>query len=451
MKESETPSSASFFFFHLGCPKNLVDAERVAGLLMSRGWIESSDPSQAGLLVVTTCAFISIAEEESVNEILRVAAGKEEWQKLAVVGCLVTREGDRLKELFPEVDIFLSVSEFERLPSVAEAAFPRFRDSILACGEEVPVRRRLYTPAHMAYLKIAEGCSNHCSYCTIPGIRGELASRSGDEIMEDAKDLAGRGVKELVVIAQDTSSYGRDLDGKEDLYSLLERVSSLDGIEWVRLMYLHPAHIDPEEIVRLIDKGTVIPYLDIPVQHVSDRILQAMGRGYTGQELGILFDKIRSCSRDVVLRTTLMVGFPGETDEEFTELVTFLEKYRLDHVGAFAYSPERGTPAARSGGKVDSSIVTARMDEITAVQMDISHDRLLAMTGTEIRVLVDEKTDQSEAPVPGVWGTGRFYGQAYEIDGLTYLSGKEARPGSLIAAKVIEAEAFDLFADTDEI
>ena len=449
MKEFDKPIRLkTYHFFNLGCPKNLVDAEVVAARLESQGWIEAEDPREASLLVITTCAFISIAEEESVNEILRVAAHKRDEQILAVLGCLVTREAGKLEELLPEVDIFLPVSEMESLPEAAEG----YTDEEAVTGPEVDssvitaAGRRLFTPSHLAYLKIAEGCSNHCTYCMIPSIRGELESRNPAAILREAKALTAAGVRELVIIAQDTTAYGADLGEKGGLYKLLEEIADLPGPEWIRLMYMHPAHIDAGQVSRLAASGVIIPYLDIPIQHVSDRVLRGMKRGYDKKHLEKVIGALRANDSSMVLRTTVMTGFPGEEEKDFQELIDFLEKYRFDHVGVFSYSPERGTEAARFKPSLQDKTAGARADEVAALQMDISHERLSLREDQKLTVLVDEILHEAQIPSPGVWGAGRFYGQAHEIDGVIYLSGRRAEPGSLIEAVVTEIEAYDLFA-----
>jgi ribosomal protein S12 methylthiotransferase len=456
MKEIDGKRFAgSFHFFNLGCSKNLVDAERVAGSLEQRGWRYEEDPALAALLVITTCAFISIAEEESVGEILRVASGKKDWQKLVVLGCMVTREGERLGGLFPEVDLFLPVDEMMKLPEMVDSLVGEFGEARESIGKESggplaqPGGRCLFTLPHMAYLKIAEGCSNHCSYCSIPAIRGELRSEESDEMVREARELAKAGVKEMVLIAQDTSAFGHDSGRSDDLYSLAEEIARIEGIEWIRLMYLHPAHLNARRIAELISNGDIIPYLDIPVQHVSDRILKDMGRGYQRKDLEDLFDVLRKVEDRVVLRTTVMAGFPGETESEFNELLDFIEEQKFDHLGVFAFSPERGTDASNMEGIVDPDTVLKRMDEISTVQMDISHDRLISLVGTTEDVIVDGYIDDTESPLPGVWGTGRYYGQAHDVDGVTFLSGRKVGRGEIIKVRITEAEAFDLFGEVD--
>jgi ribosomal protein S12 methylthiotransferase len=393
---------------------------------------------------VTTCAFISRAEEESVNEILHIASIKKDWQRLAVLGCLVSREGSELERLLGEVDIFLAVDEMDMLPERISGTETGTKTGVSAGS--AAAHRKLFTAPHLAYLKIAEGCSNHCSYCMIPSIRGELRSRTAEEIVREAGFLAGAGVKELVVVAQDTGAWGRDTGGCGDLPELLESVSRVFLPGWIRLMYLHPAHIDPGPIVDLIEGGVICPYLDIPIQHVSDSILTRMGRGYGRADLERLFGVLRSPSVDIALRTTVMVGFPGETEDEFDELLRFLERVRFDHVGVFTYSDEEGTAAASMGYKVSDSQARGRKEELLDFQMDISHERLAARVGRTETVLVDEVLQAGEKPGPDVWGTGRMAGQAYEIDGVAFLEGSAVETGSFIDARIRKAEAYDVFA-----
>jgi ribosomal protein S12 methylthiotransferase len=446
----------TYAFFNLGCPKNLVDAEVTAARLEEAGW-RSVAPTEAELLVVTTCAFIASAMEESVEEILRVAAAKRPGQRLAVLGCLVSREGRSLRALLPEVEIFLDVAGMaslaERLEAPGGPAAPgRPRASAAAAARRPRAAReaggrRLFTPPHLAYLKIADGCSNRCSYCTIPSIRGDLASRPRAEILAEAAGLAAAGVRELAIVAQDTSAWGLDRGGVECLYDLLEEIADQARFDWIRLMYLHPAHADPSRLVPLIRGGAICPYLDIPIQHASDRVLERMGRPYTRRDLESLFERLRAGVDDLVLRTTVMTGFPGETDADFRELADFLEEMSFDHVGVFAYSPERGTTAARLGGRVADPVALARKEEILDIQMDVSQERLAARLGSELAVLVDAALPRDERPRRDIAWVGRFWGQAYEVDGVTYLRGNPGGAGRFVRARIVEAQAYDLVAE----
>lgn len=440
--DNGTHTPGTYFFFNLGCPKNLVDAERVAAGLEACGWLESPVPEKATLLVVTTCAFIGIAEEESVNEILRVASGKGAEQKLVVLGCLVSREGDALGELLPEVDLFLDVSEMDLLPQRlgARGAFPDAEQTSTVTA------RKLFTPSHIAYLKIADGCSNHCTYCTIPRIRGELSSRSRESLLDEASLLAAQGVREFTVVAQDTAAWGFDRDAGSGLYRLLEELADIMGTGWVRLMYLNPSHMDVPGIVDLCNRGALCRYLDVPVQHASDGILGRMRRGYGKEDLVRLFADLRSSIEGLVLRTTVMVGFPGETEDDFGELACFLEDVAFDHVGVFAYSEEALTPAARFRDKVEREEAERRKSTILDIQMDISAERLSERVGADETILVDEVFKEGERPAPSIWGVGRYYGQAYEVDGVTFLTGKQRAPGEFVNARIEEHTAYDLIA-----
>ena len=432
---------ATYFFFNLGCPKNLVDAERAASRLEAAGWRAAPAPDMARLLVVTTCAFIEGAEEESIGEILRVASQKQSWQRLAVLGCLVSREGERLSELLPEVDLFLPVEEMDSLHERVDGGVGDTGRGSAEC-----MRRVLFTPPHIAYLKIAEGCSNRCGYCTIPLIRGTLRSRTREEIVREAAWLAGHGVQELVIIAQDTAAWGSERNEGESVWELIHSLAAAVETPWVRLMYLHPAHIDIDRLVHLFEEDVICRYVDIPIQHVSDDLLRRMGRPYGRTELERLFNALRSRVERLVIRTTVMVGFPGETYAEFEALADFLETYEFDHVGVFTFSPERGTAAAGLGGRVSAAEAARRRDEILDRQMDVSHRLLEARVGHEEAILVDELLPPADAPRSGVWGIGRFYGQAYEVDGVTFLQGRKHAPGTLAPARIEQAEAYDLFA-----
>jgi ribosomal protein S12 methylthiotransferase len=455
MKADAPVRRGTYSFFNLGCPKNLVDAERVASSLEEAGWRSIPAMAEAELLVVTTCAFIAQAMEESVEEILRIGAAKRPGQILAVLGCLVSREASSLEELLPEVDVFCDVGEMGTLAEKL-AARAGGREGAVATraarppdGDvaRAPSGRRLFTPSHIAYLKIAEGCSNRCSYCMIPSIRGDLVSRPKEEILAEAARLAAAGVRELVVVAQDTTAWGLDRDWNENLYDLLEALADGARFDWVRLMYLHPAHVDTGRLVSLIKGGAICPYLDIPIQHVSEAVLERMGRPYRRRDLETLFESLRTSIDDLVLRTTVMTGFPGETKAQFDELIDFLEEVSFDHVGVFAYSPERGTSAVGLSRRVSRRAAQSRADELLDVQMDISQDRLRARLGSELAVLVDATLPPDERPHRNVASVGRFYGQAYEIDGVTYLRGNVGSPGRFVRARITEAQAYDLIAE----
>lgn len=436
--------ASTYRFVNLGCPKNLVDAERAAALLERAGWRPAPEGADAGLVVVTTCAFIASAREESVDEIVQAVAGKRRGQRIAVLGCLVTREGEEtLRALLPEVDVFCGVAD---MPSLPERLGPAPRAGAAAPHDPDALGRRLFTPPHLAYLKIADGCSNRCAYCAIPAIRGDLRSRPMKELLDEARALAAAGVRELVVVAQDTTDWGRDRDGGEDVCDLLAALADAARFDWIRLMYTHPAHLDAKRVGELMRAGAIVPYLDVPIQHASDRVLALMGRPYTRRALEKLFDDLRAACDAVVLRTTALVGFPGEKEADFRELAEFLEDVAFDHVGVFEYSRERDTRAASLPGRVPARVAAARRQELLEAQMGISEERLAARVGTELEVLVDEAVPEEERPDERSRWAGRFYGQAHEIDGLTYVRG-DVRPGALVRARIVEAGPYDLFAE----
>ena len=442
-KASENPGRPRYFFFNLGCPKNLVDAETASAGLESRGWARAADPRLADLLVITTCAFIAEAEEESVEQILEVAAAREEGQLLAVIGCLVSREGRVLEDLLPEVDIFLdagSMSEIGRIASEKRSG------GSPAAGRKVGRAGRLFTPAHYAYLKLADGCSNRCTYCTIPSIRGGLRSAGADELLAEAAELADSGVKELILVAQDTTAWMTERGSGSDLPALIESLSDLEGIRWIRLMYVNPARVDAGALSRLFAGTSLVPYLDVPIQHVSDRVLDRMGRGYGRERIEDILGTLRCETPGVVIRTTVMTGFPGESEEDHAELVGFLDEWRIDHVGVFAWSPERGTAAAGLPGRLSRDVVQRRLDEITELQMDIAQEKLSSLEGEVLDVLVDRKVPPGRSGEREIWGEGRWYGQAPEIDGEVLLSGEQAEEGDMVAARVDTSGSYDLFA-----
>jgi len=438
----EVVDAPAFYFFNLGCAKNLVDARNAANRLLQAGYREAEEPEQADLLIITTCAFIEPAERESVDEILRVAGARREGQLLAVLGCLVSREDpDELAELLPEVDIFLPVPGMQKLPE-------ELSKRGLLHSESVPDSRpKMFSPPHLAYLKIAEGCGNYCSYCMIPAIRGELESEPAERILAEAQDLVSRGVKELVVIAQDTASWGKDLESKLSLYDLLISIRREVDPEWLRLMYLHPAHLDTSRLIELCNDKIILPYLDIPIQHVSERILEDMGRGYDRRYLENLFGRLKSEIDGLVLRTTVMAGYPGETEDEFNQLCDFLEEYQFDYAGVFGYCPEEGTRAFRRGERVDEDTVRERVDQITDIQMDMAQGRLEEKVGSTETVLVDRVYgDRGDL----ISAEGRFYGQCYEVDGMVLINGEAPENGSFCRVRMESVQIYDLFGELVE-
>ncbi len=426
----------------LGCAKNRVDAERLLGGLAARGFRVVEDPARARLVIVNTCGFIRDAVEESIEEILKAARLKEEGdcEELVVAGCLVKRYPDLPREL-PEVDRFFGPEDVPRIPEIL-AGDPGRPDA----RPGAPHRLLTQFP-HSAYLKIAEGCSNRCSYCTIPSIRGAYRSEPRERVLEEARMLAGRGVRELNLVAQDVTAYGRDRGGKRALAELLEDLAAIEGIRWIRLLYAYPRPL-PEGVVELLAAGgKVVPYLDVPVQHVHPRILGAMGRPSAAGQTEALLESLRERIPGLVLRTTVIVGFPGETDEEFETLLDFVERFRFHHLGAFAYSPEEGTPAADLRPRVPRRVVRERLHRLLSLQAQVSRERNREFVGRSLDVLVDGVDREGRV-------VGRTYGQAPEVDGHTVISAapsRELEAGRFVRVRITGASEYDLEARPEAV
>lgn len=444
-KTSGSPSSAGRFVsvIGLGCPKNQVDTENLLGELVKRDVVLCPDPADASVIIVNTCGFIAPARDEGSEVLAECTALRKRGscRMLAVAGCWVEREAGKLEARYPEVDLWVGLLTPERIRWLANrvlecADVPAYpADRVVALGNESG-RLRL-TPAHWAYLKIADGCDNRCAYCIIPDIRGCLRSKLKDVVLEEAKVLAGEGVKEICLVAQDITAYGHDLGGKPDLVELLESIAGVDGIEWIRLLYTHPAHFTPQLIDFIAAEPKCCRYVDIPIQHISDRILKLMGRKVTSADIRTLLHTLRDRVRDIVLRTTVLVGFPGETREEFNELRGFLREERFERLGCFAYSPEPGTPAAELPGLPGETERLGRAEEVMLLQREIAFEIAKSWVGRELPVIVDRPGKR-----PGSF-VGRTYGDAPDIDPVIYLSGA-LRTGEIRRARVTGARGYDL-------
>ena len=404
----------------LGCPKNLVDSEYLAHRLDAAGHVLAEE---ADLVIVNTCAFITDAAKESIDVILQEAGQRSDSpRKLVVTGCLVERYGKKLPELLPEVDLFVGRSSYNRIDSVvAETGLFAEKDS-----SDAAFPRRVFTQPPSTYLKIQEGCDNRCSYCTIPSIRGSLRSRAVEEIADEFRSLLENGFKEFTIIGQDITSYGRDRG--TDLKQLLRRLLDVPGDYFVRLLYLHPRGVDDALIELVANEARIINYFDLPVQHSEDRILTLMKRGYTKADLDRLFEKIRARMPDAALRTTVIVGFPGETEEEFSALAEAVRRWQFDNLGAFVYSREEGTHAARLKGHVRKSIKRERLQRIMEMQNTISRARLKRLIGQPTKVIVEGQE--------GDRMVGRIPLQAPDVDGLAFIRGTctvgEIREGMIV-------------------
>jgi len=429
----------------LGCPKNLVDSEVMLGRLRHSGYSVAEDPSDADLLLVNTCGFIRSAVEEAVDEILTLAEFKKsDPEKLLVVtGCLVQRYGNELKKALPEVDLFTGTDGFQEIDLFVSKIQPgQGQKMILREPEFVlnsSVLRELSTPFFRSYLKATEGCNNRCSFCTIPSIRGSLRSRTVDDLVKETLRLELMGVRELTLIAQDLTAYGNDLDKDNDLLKLLQALVTSSNIPWFRLLYLYPSSISEELLAFIASQSKIVPYLDIPIQHFSDNVLKRMNRRYRRHDLDILFKLIRNYLPECAIRTSLMVGFPGENDQDVDEVIDCLNFYQLDHVGVFKYEDEEGTAAINFKDKVDENEKEKRYDKVMKVQALISAEKLKHFTGQIEPVLLEGVSKQSDLLLEG---RTRF--QAPDIDGCVYITSGNGHPGEIVMVRVIETHTYDL-------
>jgi ribosomal protein S12 methylthiotransferase len=421
----------------LGCPKNQVDAEQMLGVLSGAGFEVTPDQTDADVIVVNTCGFIESAKDESIEAILDAAKMKKtgKCRALIVAGCLAQRYRDELMKELPEADAIIGTAEIARIGEICDRAlgggapFMRVSAPTLVFG----LPRVSTTPRHYRYLKIAEGCSNRCSYCAIPIIRGNFASRPSASILDEARMLADDGAKELVLLAQDSTGYK---DGSTDLPALLRKLTRIRGIHWVRLMYAYPGRISDALMAVMAEEEKVCKYLDIPVQHIDDNVLAAMNRKGTSTDIRRTIEKLRKRVPGIALRTSLITGFPGETDAAFKRLMAFVREAEFEHLGVFTYSPEEGTPAAQLQKQVATDVAQKRLDLVMKAQAKISLKKNKSLVGTTISVLVDGMEDNVLF--------GRTQSQAPEIDGVVYLSETEALPGAFVEVTITDAEEYDL-------
>lgn len=434
-------------FVSLGCAKNRVDTEVMLGVSDESGFVHVDDPADAEVIVVNTCGFIGPAKEESIDTILEMGAHKSDGvcRKLVVAGCLSQRYPSELSREMPEVDHFLGSSDMLALRTVLVGRPERM---LVGNPAEYTMRaddpRALTEARHRAYIKIAEGCNRSCSFCAIPSFRGKQRSRSIDDLVQEARQLAAAGVVELNLISQDTISYGRDLDraNRATLAELLQALAAVDGVRWIRAHYLYPETLTDALVEAIADNEKVLPYIDMPLQHASDAMLRRMRRGHGGERMVRVVERLRRAVPDLVFRTTFIVGHPGETEDDFEELRQFVEWAEFDHVGVFLYSPEDGTASGEMSDVPDPHVAEARRDALMEVQRPISRRRLGARVGTELEVLVEGESDESELLLQGRW-----WGQAPEVDGGVYLANGTASPGEIRRVLVTDAGDYDLLAD----
>jgi len=428
----------------LGCPKNLVDSEEALGEIVQAGHELVTDKSRAKVIVINTCGFIEAARAESVEAILDALEYKRAGNCAAVivVGCLSQRFGADLALELPELDAILGISHAGEIVGAIESALAgkRTTDHRTPSGDWVENTRRVRsTPPWTAYLKVSDGCDNRCSYCAIPDIRGPFRSRPERLVLNEAKRLADSGVRELVLVGQDLTKYGEDWERPNLLPGLLEELNQISGLRWIRLLYCYPTRVTPELVQAVAGLEKVVKYIDLPLQHGDDSILRAMNRRGTSEDYLRVIDELREQMPGIALRTSMIVGFPGETQTAFANLLRFVERIRFDRLGAFTYSREEGTPASRMRQRVSSKTAAARRDELMRLQQQISLERNRAFVGAKIEVLVEGRSEDSVF--------GRSYRDAPEIDGLVHVRGSKARPGEFVRATVTSADEYDLAAD----
>ena len=427
-------------FVSLGCPKNLTDTETMIGIV-AREHEVVANPEDADIIIINTCGFIDDAKQESIDTIIEMGKYKEmgSLSKLIVTGCLAQRYADEIFDELPEVDAVVGTSGYNDIKDIIEQVLadrqvrhlPDINREIKTDAERV-----LATPPYSAYIKIADGCDNKCTYCIIPKLRGKYRSRPVEDIVSEAEKLAEKGVTELILIAQDTSNYGVDLYDKQSLHILIERLSEIEKIKWLRVHYCYPEYIYPELIDVMSKNEKVCKYLDIPVQHAADAVLKRMGRRTTRKECETLIKTLREKIPEIVLRSTFITGFPGETEEDFRELKDFIEKMRFDRVGVFSYSAEEGTAAAKLDGQIEQEIKDKRKNELMILQQKISYDCNQKKIGTTVEVLTEE--------MMGGQYVGRTMGDSPEIDGAVIFDGGEIKAGEYVKVKITDADQYDL-------
>lgn len=433
-------------FISLGCDKNLVDSEMMMGLLHDRGYEFTDNEEEADIIVINTCGFINDAKEESINTILEMAKYKENNLKaLIVAGCLVERYKNEILQELPEIDAIVGTTAFDKICDVVDDVLADKKHNELESINKMcrpDVKRIITTGGYYSYLKIAEGCDKHCTYCSIPMIRGAYRSVPMDELVKEAEYLADNGVKELIIVAQEITVYGKDLYGEKKLPELLHRLCKILGIQWIRLLYCYPEEITDELIETIRTEKKICHYIDMPIQHASDKILKAMGRRTNNAELRNIISKLRKEIPDICLRTTLITGFPGETEEDHQILLDFIDEMEFDRLGVFTYSPEEDTKAASLDNQVDEEVKLCRKDEIMELQQEISMDKSERLVGKEIEVIIEGKASDEDVYV------GRSYMDAPSVDGYVFInSEEELMSGDFAKVRIVKAMEYDLIGD----
>ena len=424
-------------FVHLGCSKNLVDTEMTIGLFKENGYKIVNNEEEADILVINTCGFIGPAKEEAINTILEMAEYKKKRCKyLIVMGCLVERYKEELSKAIPEVDLWIKYSSYSTIWEQIETILKSEKEN----KNNLDFLDRVITTGNnFAYLRIAEGCSNFCTYCAIPKIRGPFVSRKMEDVIEEAKKLANEGYEELIIIAQDTTKYGIDIYGESKLAELLKELCKIEKLKWIRFLYAYPETITDELIEVVKNEDKICKYFDIPIQHISNSVLKRMNRKSNGETIRTLIKRLRKEIPGVVIRTTLMVGFPGETKEDFEELYDFVKEARFERLGAFSFSKEEGTPAEKLKAQIHPMTKKSRYNKIMSLQQKIASETQQEMVGKELEVLIETKT------FDGKYYVGRSYREVPDIDGLIYIEMEDkALEGKFVKCKITKASGYDL-------
>ena len=434
-------------FVSLGCDKNLVDSEKMLGMLADRGFEFTDDESEAEVAVVNTCTFIHDAKEESINTLIEMGQYKTEGKLKALIatGCLAQRYHEEIREQIPEVDAILGTTAIEHIVEAVEGVLAKERPEYLEDIQYLAAtkgRRVVTTGGHFAYLKIAEGCDKFCTYCIIPKVRGRFRSVPMEDLIAEARALVDQGVKELILVAQETTLYGKDLYGKKCLAELLHKLCEIEGLYWVRILYCYPEEIDDELIAAIRDEEKVVPYLDLPIQHASDRILKCMGRRTTNEDLRNIISKLRKEIPDIALRTSLISGFPGETEEDHEELYRFVNEMEFDRLGVFTYSQEDNTPAALMPNQIDEEVKAARRDELMELQQAIAFEKAEDMVGQVLWCMIEGKVADEDVYV------GRTYKDAPNVDGYIFVQTTATlMTGDFVKVLVTDSNEYDLIGE----
>ena len=434
-------------FVSLGCDKNRVDAEKMLGLLSGQGWQLTDDELEADVIVINTCCFINEAKEESIRNILEYARCKEEGHCRALIctGCMAQRYAEEIREELPEVDAVVGTTAYDRIAEVIQEALRGERSQVMDDLSRLALpqgERVLTTGGHYAYLKIAEGCDKHCTYCAIPSMRGPYRSVPREILIREAEDLASKGVKELILVAQETTLYGTDLYGRRCLHELIRDLAQIRGIFWIRVLYCYPEEIYEDLIRCMKTEKKFLHYLDLPIQHANDEILRRMGRRTTREDLKRIIRHLRDEIPDIVLRTTLITGFPGESREQFEDVCRFINEMEFNRLGVFPYSQEEGTPAARLPDQIDEETKRSRMDELMELQQEIAFDLENEMIGREMDVMIEGQVAGENAYI------ARSYGDAPDVDGYVFLNTDETLvTGDFARVRITGASDYDLIGE----